>query len=210
MYRVTKECYKDRCFRMHLKGTRCMQTPPVTQEPKTTPQTTNQQQAKSDLHSPPNIPPPLTLPPHQLITTPHLLSNISPPITLSFHCIPISHHPMPYIIKPAHHQLILNSYIRLKHLHSHPKHTILLFSVSSSHLNPTPHTLQYPGWVPANDHNIFFMGSDAQCTTIEQHDGGNESNCSFLRQTNLYSIISCNIQGLNTKEQKHRVYTTDI
>ena len=50
------------------------------------------------------------------------------------------------------------------------------------------------------------MGSDAQCTTIiEQHDGGDESNSSFLVQTNLYSIISCNIQGLNTKKQKHKV-----
>ena len=48
----------------------------------------------------------------------------------------------------------------------------------------------------ANDHNIYFMGSDTQCTTtIEQHYGGDESNSSFLSQTNLYSIISCNIQG---------------
>ena len=53
---------------------------------------------------------------------------------------------------------------------------------------------------------IFFMGSDAQCTTTtEQHDGDDESNSSVLGQTNLYSIISCNIQGLNTKKQKHKV-----
>ena len=50
------------------------------------------------------------------------------------------------------------------------------------------------------------MGSDAQCTTTtEQHDGSDESSSSFLRQTNLYSIISCNIQGLNTRKQKHKV-----
>ena len=50
------------------------------------------------------------------------------------------------------------------------------------------------------------MVSDAQCTTtIEQHDGGDESNSSFLGQTNLYSIMSCNIQGLNTNKQKHKV-----
>ena len=50
------------------------------------------------------------------------------------------------------------------------------------------------------------MGSDAQCTTtIEQHDGGDESDSSFLGQTNLYSIISCNIQGLNRKKQNHKV-----
>ena len=60
--------------------------------------------------------------------------------------------------------------------------------------------------ITANDHNIFFMGSYAQCTTtIDQHDGGDESNFSFLGQTNLYSIISCNIQGLTTKKQKHKV-----
>ena len=54
---------------------------------------------------------------------------------------------------------------------------------------------------------VHRMGSDAQCTTttIEQHDVGDESNSSFLGQTNLYSIISCNIQGLNTKKQKHTV-----
>ena len=50
------------------------------------------------------------------------------------------------------------------------------------------------------------MGSHKQCTkTIEQHDGGDESNSRVLGQTNLYSIISCNIQGLNTKKQKHKV-----
>ena len=52
---------------------------------------------------------------------------------------------------------------------------------------------------------IFFMGSGVQCTrTIEQHDVYDESNSSFLGQTNLYSIISCNIQGLNTKKRKHK------
>ena len=50
------------------------------------------------------------------------------------------------------------------------------------------------------------MGIDAQyTTTIEQHDDGDESNSSCLGQTNLYSITSCNIQGLNTKKQKHIV-----
>ena len=53
---------------------------------------------------------------------------------------------------------------------------------------------------------IFIMGSDVQyTTTIEQHDVGDESNSSFQGQTNLYSIISCNIHGLNTKKQKHKV-----
>ena len=41
--------------------------------------------------------------------------------------------------------------------------------------------------------------------TIEQHDGSDESNSSFLGQTKFYSIISCNIQGLDTNKQKHNV-----
>ena len=43
--RATRECYNDRCFRIRLKGTRRKQTPSATQEPSTTPRTTNQQQA---------------------------------------------------------------------------------------------------------------------------------------------------------------------
>ena len=31
--RATRECYNDRCFRIHLKCTRRKQTPPTTQEP---------------------------------------------------------------------------------------------------------------------------------------------------------------------------------
>ena len=91
------------------------------------------------------------------------------------------------------------------HYHTFPRITI----PPQSH---TPHLNTQDGYqrtaqrgTTANDH-IFFMGSDAQCTTtIEQHNVGDESNTSFLGQTNLYSIISCNIQGLNTKEQKHKV-----
>ena len=50
------------------------------------------------------------------------------------------------------------------------------------------------------------MGSDAQCTTtIEQRDVGDKSNPSFLGQKNLYSIIGCNMQRLNTKKQKHKI-----
>ena len=43
--RATRECYNNGCFRIHLKRTRRKQTPPATQEPSTTPRTTNQQQA---------------------------------------------------------------------------------------------------------------------------------------------------------------------
>ena len=40
---------------------------------------------------------------------------------------------------------------------------------------------------------------------VQQHDVGDESNSNFLGQTNLYPIISCNIQRLSTKKQKHKV-----
>ena len=43
--RATRECYNDRCFRMHLKRTRRKQTPPATKELRTIVRTTNQQQA---------------------------------------------------------------------------------------------------------------------------------------------------------------------
>ena len=144
--RATKECYNDRCFRIHLKGTRRKQTPPAIKEPSTTPRTTNQQQAMIKTQKmaynrpPPSIPPPLTLPPHQLITPPHSLRNISPPIRLPFHCTLILHHCMLSLIQPAHPQPLLTPFILLKHPHSHHKHIILLFPASSSHLNPTPHT----------------------------------------------------------------------
>ena len=98
--------------------------------------TSNDRHTKSGLHSPPSIP----LPPHQLITTPHPLRNISPPIRLPFHCTLIPHHTMLSLIQPAHPQLLLNPFILLKHLHSDPKHIILLFPASSPNLNPTPHT----------------------------------------------------------------------
>ena len=40
-----RECYNDRCFRIHPMGTRRKQTPPATHEQSTTPRTTNQEQA---------------------------------------------------------------------------------------------------------------------------------------------------------------------
>ena len=140
-------------------------------------------------------------------STPRSPSNISPPIRLPFYSTPIPHHSMISLIQPAHREL-LNLFIRLKHPHSHPKNTILLFSASSSHLNPTPHT-SISRMGTRKRHKgaqlrmtlIFFVGSDAQCTTtIKQHGGRDESNSNFLGQTNLHSIISGNIHGLNTKK----------
>ena len=141
--------------------------------------------------------PPLTLPLHQLITPTHPLCNISPPLRLPFHCTLIPHHYMLSLLQPAHSQSL-----HPQNLQSHSKHTILLFPASSSRLNPTPHT-SIPRMGTSEQHKgvqlrmtiIFFYGK--WCTTTEQrqHDGGDESNSSFLGQTNLYSIISCNIQG---------------
>ena len=70
--RATRECYNDRCFRIHLKGTRCKQTPSATQEPSTAPRTTNQQQ---DMIKTQNLaynrPPPLLTLPTQNTTATH-------------------------------------------------------------------------------------------------------------------------------------------
>ena len=79
------------------------------------------------------MPPPLKLPPHQLISTPRHLRSISPPIRLPFDCDPIPYHAILSVIQPAHPQLLLNPFIRLKHLHSHPRHIIVL----SPHHHPT-------------------------------------------------------------------------
>ena len=49
--RATRECYNDRCFRIHLKNTRHKQTPPATQEPSITHRTTNQLQAMIATHN---------------------------------------------------------------------------------------------------------------------------------------------------------------
>ena len=69
----------------------------------------------------------------------------------------------------------------------------------------TPHLNTQDGYqqttqrdTTSNDHNISLLEVKLyNNNSIEQHDGGDESNSSFLGQTNLYSIISCNIQWLN-------------
>ena len=93
-FRATKECYNDRCFRIHLKGTRRKQTLPSTQVPSTTPRITNQQQAMIATQNlaykrppplltlPSSMPPPLTLP---------LTNSLPHPAPYA-----ISHHPSDY------------------------------------------------------------------------------------------------------------------
>ena len=117
--RVRWECCNVRCFRIHLKATRCKQTPPATRKPSTTPRTTNQQHfmiAIQNLaynrsphlstlpaeHATATHPAPLTTHYH-----PPPLCIISPPITLPFLCTPILTTPC----QPLHNQLILNSSI---------------------------------------------------------------------------------------------------
>ena len=123
--RATRECYNDRCFRTHLKGTRQKQTPLSTQVPSTTPRTTNQQQAMiATQNLVYNRPPPLlTLPTkHATATHPapspaHCHSPLTPCAT--------SRHPSDYrstvpkspttpcylfLIQPAYPQLLLNPF----------------------------------------------------------------------------------------------------
>ena len=82
--RTTRKFNNDRCFRMHLKGTRHKQTPPATQEPSTTPRTTNQQQAMIKTQNltynrPPTL---LTLP------TQHTTANHPAPSLTHYHTPP--------------------------------------------------------------------------------------------------------------------------
>ena len=134
-----------------------------------------------------------------------------------------SHHPSDYRstvpqspttpFYPLYNQSILNPYLIPSSSSNICTRTTNTLSYFSPHRHPTsiPHpTPQYPGWVTVNDtkgHNCewpyFFMGSDAQCTTtIEQHDGGDESNSSFLEQTNLFSINQLQHPGTQHKETK--------
>ena len=152
--RATRECYNDIGASEYISRVQfASKPPPSTQVPSTTPGTTNQQQAMIATQNHWQPPPPLLTLPTQHTTdthpapspthyhcTPHPLSNISPPIRLPFHCTLIPHHSMLSLIQPAHPQFLLNLFIRLKHPHSHSRHTILLFPASSSHLNPTLHT----------------------------------------------------------------------
>ena len=99
---ATRECYNDRCFRIHLKSTRCKQTPPSTQEPSTTPRITNQQQAMIKTQNLAyNRPPPLLTLPNQHTTATHPAPPPThyrtPPSTQYLTTrYAISHHPSDY------------------------------------------------------------------------------------------------------------------
>ena len=212
--RATMECYNDMCFRIHLKGTRRKKTPPLTLLPSTTPRTTNQQQAMMAIQNLAyKCPQPLLTLNTQYTTATHPAQS-----STHYHTPP----PTQYLTT---HQTTVPLYPNHPPLHAIPYTTSSSSTPQSLHpsltsaLAPQTHYASFPciiippqshtphlntqdgyqrtteGGTTANDHDIFFMGSDAQCTTtIEQHDGGDESNSNFLGQTNLYSIISCNIQ----------------
>ena len=94
--RTTRECYNDRCFRIHLKGTWRKQTSPATQEPSITPRMTNQQQAMIKTQNLAyNYPPPLlTLTSHPAYHHHSLCPPTnSPPHPTRY---TISHHPSEY------------------------------------------------------------------------------------------------------------------
>ena len=110
--------------------------------------------------SPPSIPPPLTQPPHELITTPHPLRNILPHIGLPFHCSPIPQHSMLSLIQPAPTQSLhppqTSTLAPQRHYPTLPRIVIQ----PQSH---TPHLNTQDGYqrttqmgTTANDHNIFL------------------------------------------------------
>ena len=148
--RATRECYNNRCFRIHLKGTRRKQTPPATQELSTTPRTTNQQQAViktqnlAHNHSPPSIPLPLTLAPtnsfpratHYLTThqtTVPLYPNPPPIHAINYTTSPSStptrslHPPQTSALTPQKHyptvpHIIISPQSHTPHLNTHDGH----------------------------------------------------------------------------------------
>ena len=132
-----------------------MQTPPATQEPSTTPRTTNQQQAMIKTQN--------------LAYTPHPAYHRHSPCPLT-NSLPhptryaISHHPSDYrstVPKspttpccPLYNQSILNHYSipsSSSNIRTRTTNTLSYFS-PDRHPTSIPHpTPQYPGWVPAND-----------------------------------------------------------
>ena len=165
---------------------RCKQTPPATQDPSTTPRTTNQQQ---DMISKRNLAynePPLLLPlPTQHTTATH-------PALSSTH-----YHTLPAMQYLTTHQTTVPLYPNPPPLHAIP-YTTSPSSTPTQSLHPpqisalapqthyptfprivippqfhTPHLNTQDGYqrmtqrgTTANNHNFFFMGRDPQCTTI--------------------------------------------
>ena len=151
-YRATRECYNDRCFRIHFKGIRRKQTPHSTQVPSTTPRTTNQQQAMiATQNLAYNRPPPLLTLPTQHATATHPAPSPThyhtPPPTkyLNTHRTTVPLYPNP---PPLHDIPYTTSSSSTPNQSLHPRLTSALapkthypsFPPSSSHLNPTPHT----------------------------------------------------------------------
>ena len=136
---VIWKSHDDRCYKIHIKGTRRKQTPPTTNEPhKNSPNNestpsyycctqTGQQFSlavrtqHTHCHSPCSI--------NQLITTPNPSLYISPPIILPSHCTPIHHHSMLSISLPTHPPLLPNPVIPLNHRYPHPTQKIQVFLV---------------------------------------------------------------------------------
>ena len=158
------ECYNDRCFRIHLKGTRYKQTPPATQEPSTTSRTTNQQQA--------------------LIGIQNLAYNHTPPLLT----LPTQHatatHPVP---SPTHYQLNQTAvplYPNPTPLHAIP-YTTSLSSTPSQSLHP-PQTsafalqTHYPTFphiiIPPQSHTLHQNTQDGYQRTTQMGTIVNDHN----------------------------------
>ena len=109
--RATRECYNNRCVRIHLKGTWRKQTPPATQEQSTTPWTTKQQAMIKIQNLAYNRPPPLlTLTTHHTTATHPAASpthyHTPPALTTHQTTVPLypnppPHHVIPYTTSPS-------------------------------------------------------------------------------------------------------------
>ena len=150
--RATRECYNNRCFRIHFKGTRRKQTPPSTQEPSTTSRITNQQQAMITTQNPA-----YNCPPHLLtLSTQHTTTTHPAPSPTHYHTPPtmqyLTTHQTTVPLNPNPPPLHAISYPTSSpstHTQSlHPPQTSALtpqthypiFPTIVSHINPTSHT----------------------------------------------------------------------
>ena len=169
--RATRECYNDRCFRMHLKGTRRKQTPPATQEPSTTSRTTNQQQAMiKSQNLAYNRPPPLLTLPTQHTTTTH-----SAPSPTHYHTPPVTQ----YLTT---HQTTVPLYRNPPPLHAIP-YTTSPSSTPAQSLHPpqasalTPQT-HYPTFhrivIPPQSHTPHLNTLDAYQRTTQRGTTAND------------------------------------
>ena len=182
--RATRECYNDRCFRIHLKGTRHKQTPASTQVPSTTPRTTNQQQAMiATQNLAYNRPRPLLNTPHQA------WHRHSPcPLTNSYHTPP----PTQYLTT---HQTIVPLYPNPPPLHAIPYTTSSsstptqsLHPPLTSPLAPQTHYPSFPSIViPPQSHTPHLITQDGYQRTTQRGTTVNDHIFFYGKRCKMYN-----------------------